>query len=161
MQIIADHISTNLVHSRKRYQGTCLSLSSFMGIIPITVGKIAAIHHRSAQCTAELLVGLRFVVRKVTAATIAKLRKIRICEAVLFNSVNRPARKFSFSLSASGFVPDSMPAILRQIRRASLPSQSRAAGAPIHTTQRKKGFCGKTKLRKREIEAAWRRTATT
>jgi hypothetical protein len=80
---------------------------------------------------------------------------------VLFNSVSRPARKFNFSLSASGFVPDSMPAILRQIRRASLPSQSRAGSAPIHTTQAKLGLCSKTKWRNRETETAWRKNATT
>ena len=45
--------------------------------------------------------------------------------------------------------------------RPNLSSGLWAAGTPIHTTQAELGFCGKTKLRKREIEAAWRRTATT
>jgi hypothetical protein len=78
MQMSADHISTNLIHMTKRYHGRLLSLISFRGIIPITVGKIAPIHHRMAQCTALLFDGSSPVVRDVTAATIAKLRKIRI-----------------------------------------------------------------------------------
>jgi hypothetical protein len=76
--MIADHISTNLIHKRKRHHGRFLSLISFSGIIPITVGKIAPIHHRKAQCTAVLREKSIPGVKNVTAATIAKLRKIRI-----------------------------------------------------------------------------------
>jgi hypothetical protein len=53
MQIMAAHISTNLILTRTRYHMRS-ALTSFSGIIPITVGKIAPIHHRSAQCTALL-----------------------------------------------------------------------------------------------------------
>lgn len=77
MQMIADHISTNLILRRKRYQKTSLSLTSFNGIIPATVGKIAPIHHRSAQCTAVLRDKSIAGVKNVTPATIAKLRKIK------------------------------------------------------------------------------------
>ena len=73
----AHHISTNLIHSRKRYQGRCPSLISFIGMIPITVGKIAPTHQRKAQLTALFRVGSSPNVRSVTPATIAKLRKIR------------------------------------------------------------------------------------
>lgn len=78
MQMIADHISTNLILSKKRYQKTSLSLSSFSGIMPITVGKIAPIHQRRAQCTAVLRDKSIEGVKYVTPATIAKLRKIKI-----------------------------------------------------------------------------------
>lgn len=99
----AHHISTNLIHSRKRYQGRCPSLISFIGMIPITVGKIAPTHQRKAQLTALFRVGSSPNVRSVTPATIAKLRKIRIWEAVLFNSVSRVAIRSSRAFSASLF----------------------------------------------------------
>lgn len=76
--MIATHLSTNLAHRSARYQGRFRSLISFIGRIPITVGKIAPIHQRSAQCTAALREKSRLGVRNVTAATIAKLKKIRI-----------------------------------------------------------------------------------
>src|ERR1700735_2715074 len=104
MQIIADHISNNLIRSRKRYHHRSLSLTSFKGMIPITVGEIGPIHQRSAKCTAVLRDNSMLGLRYVTPATIAKLRKIKICEAVLFNSCRRDAIKVSFSISVSGLL---------------------------------------------------------
>jgi len=78
MQMIADHMSNNLILRRKRYHTRSLSLTSFNGMIPITVGKIAPIHQRSAKCTAALCDKSIAGVKNVTPATIAKLRKIRI-----------------------------------------------------------------------------------
>jgi len=95
MQMIAAHINKNLAHSSALYQGKLRSLISFIGRIPITVGKIAPIHHRSARCTAVLREKSKLEVRNVTAATIAKLKKIRICDAVLFSSLRRRTREFN------------------------------------------------------------------
>ncbi len=60
--------------------------------------------------------GVGFSVRNVTPATMAKLRKIRTCEAVLLSSPRRVARKLSRSFSVPS--PESVvtSAILHQVR---------------------------------------------
>jgi len=102
IHMIADHIRTNLSHKSPRYQRMSRSRISFKGTIPMTVGKIAPIHHRNAEWISVLVADMGvngFTVRNVTAATIAKLRKMRIWEAVLFSSPRRVARRLSSSFS--------------------------------------------------------------
>ena len=78
MQMIAEHKSTIFFHKRNRYQARLLCLISFSGMIPITVGKMAPIHHRRAQLPVILRDGSRLGVRNEIAAAIVKLRKSRI-----------------------------------------------------------------------------------
>ena len=54
MQMMAHHNTTYRIHSRKLYQGRLSSATTFSGIIPSTVGKIAPIYHRRAAFTTIL-----------------------------------------------------------------------------------------------------------
>lgn len=114
MQTQPVHIRVNLIHIRNRCHRRVCSLNSFRGIMPTTVGKIAPVH----QCSAELRALRRkesgLAERYVTPATIAKLRKIKICEDVLLSSFKRSETRWNCSTSLSRRMSLGTSAILQQ-----------------------------------------------
>lgn len=85
-----------------------------MGIMPTTVGKIAPVHQCSAELSALRRTGSGLDDWYVTPATIAKLRKIKICEDVLLSSFKRSETRWNCASSLSRRMSFGTSAILQQ-----------------------------------------------